>query len=69
MKLTEGQIKIEFGRSAPEAQQRPPLRIKYRILRPAKFGGKKMRASNSGNVGRAVRRRARCLLGPGRGLR
>ena len=69
MKLTEKQISLEFGRFAPEAMQRPPLRRKYLVSSPAKFGGQKRKAGNSGGVGKAQRSRARSTLGPGASYR
>lgn len=45
---------------------RPPLRSKYKVHEKAKFGGKKKKASNSGNVGRAFRARQRSLVPRGR---
>lgn len=65
MKLTEKQVLAEYGRFAPEAVQRPPLKRKYLTFFPAKFGGQKRKAGNSGGVGKAQRSRARSTLGPG----
>lgn len=66
MKLTEMQIANAYQGEAKGVAQRPPLKRKLLVRRTAKFNGQKRKTSNSGNVGRAVRRRARCTLGPGR---
>jgi hypothetical protein len=66
MKLSEAQIAVAYTGAAKELLQVPPLKRKYMIQRSAKFNGQKRKTSNSGNVGRACRSRARCLLGPGR---